>query len=75
MTGALCLIFYLEFNMNLENIAVIDTLVITAATGKLLTTATRSEYSTKKSRKTAYDAAYAEGKRFMTERQPGHFRN
>ena len=49
--------------MNLENTVVIDTLVITAATGKLLTTATRSEYSTKKSRKTAYDAAYAEGVR------------
>ena len=49
--------------MTVENIAVIDTLVITAATGKLITTATRSEYSTKKSRKTAYDAAYAEGVR------------
>ena len=49
--------------MTNENIAVIDTLVITAATGKLITTATRSEYSTKKSRKTAYDAAYAEGVR------------
>tara|TARA_A100001515_G_scaffold141138_1_gene137717 strand:- start:55 stop:666 length:612 start_codon:yes stop_codon:yes gene_type:complete len=49
--------------MNTENIAVIDTLVITAATGKLITTATRSEYSTKKSRKAAYDAAYAEGVR------------
>lgn len=49
--------------MNLENIAVIDTLVITAATGKLLTTATKKEYSTKAARKTAYDAAYAEGVR------------
>ena len=49
--------------MNVENTVVIDTLVITAATGKLITTATRSEYSTKKSRKTAYDAAYAEGVR------------
>jgi len=49
--------------MTVENIAVIDTLVITAATGKLITTATRNEYSTKKSRKTAYDAAYAEGVR------------
>jgi hypothetical protein len=63
MTGTLCLIFYLEFKMNLENTVVIDTLVITADTGKLITTATRSEYSTKKSRKTAYDAAYAEGVR------------
>ena len=49
--------------MNLENIAVIDTLVITAATGKLLTAATKKEYSTKAARKTAYDAAYAEGVR------------
>ena len=49
--------------MNLENTVVIDTLVITAATGKLITTATRSEYSTRKSRAAAYDAAYAEGVR------------
>ena len=49
--------------MNLENTVVIDTLVITAATGKLITTATRSEYSTKKSRTAAFDAAYAEGVR------------
>ena len=49
--------------MNTENIAVIDTLVITAATGKLLTTATKKEYSTKAARKVAYDAAYAEGVR------------
>ena len=49
--------------MNVENIAVIDTLVITAATGKLLTAATKKEYTTKAARKTAYDAAYAEGVR------------
>lgn len=49
--------------MNVENTVVIDTLVITAATGKLITAATRNEYSTKKSRAAAYDAAYAEGVR------------
>lgn len=49
--------------MNLENTVVIDTLVITAATGQLITTATSSEYSTKASRNAAYDAAYAEGVR------------
>ena len=42
---------------------VIQNMVITAKTGKLITASVKSEYGTAKSRGTAYDAAYAEGVR------------
>lgn len=42
---------------------VVQNMVITAETGKLITASVRSEYGTAKSRKKAYDAAYAEGVR------------
>jgi hypothetical protein len=48
---------------NQDEVTVIQNMVITAETGKLLTASVRSEYSTAKSRATAYDAAYAEGVR------------
>ena len=48
---------------NKDEVTVVQNMVITAETGKLITTSVRSEYSTARSRKTAYDAAYAEGVR------------
>ena len=48
---------------NQDEVTVIQNMVITAKTGKLITASVKSEYSTAKSRKTAYDAAYAEGVR------------
>jgi len=48
---------------NQDEPIVVQTMVITVDTGKLLTTSVRSAYSTAKSRATAYDAAYAEGVR------------
>ena len=48
---------------NQDAVTVIQTMVITAKTGKLITASVRSEYSTANSRATAYDAAYAEGVR------------
>ena len=48
---------------NKDEVTVIQTMVITAKTGKLITASVKSEYSTANSRATAYDAAYAEGVR------------
>lgn len=48
---------------NQDEVTVVQNMVITAKTGKLITTSVRSEYGTAKSRKTAYDASYAEGVR------------
>ena len=48
---------------NQDEVTVIQNMVITAKTGKLITASVKSEYSTARSRKTAYDAAYAEGVR------------
>ena len=48
---------------NQDEVTVIQTMVITAKTGKLITASVKSEYSTANSRATAYDAAYAEGVR------------
>jgi len=48
---------------NQDAVTVIQTMVITAKTGKLITASVKSEYSTANSRATAYDAAYAEGVR------------
>ena len=48
---------------NKDEVTVIQNMVITAETGKLITTSVRSEYSTVTSRAKAYDAAYADGVR------------
>lgn len=48
---------------NQNETTVIQNMVITAKTGALITAAVTSEYGTAKSRKKAYDAAYAEGVR------------
>jgi hypothetical protein len=48
---------------NQDEVTVVQNMVITAKTGKLITASVKSEYSTANSRATAYDAAYAEGVR------------
>ena len=48
---------------NKDEVTVIQNMVITAETGRLITASVRSEYRSAKSRATAYDAAYADGVR------------
>tara|TARA_R110001599_G_scaffold285082_1_gene487290 strand:- start:54 stop:680 length:627 start_codon:yes stop_codon:yes gene_type:complete len=48
---------------NQDKVTVVQNMVITAETGKLITTSVRNEYSTVNSRAKAYDAAYADGVR------------
>jgi hypothetical protein len=48
---------------NQDEVTVVQNMVITAETGRLITTSVKSEYRSAKSRATAYDAAYADGVR------------
>jgi hypothetical protein len=48
---------------NQDEVTVVQNMVITAETGRLITTSVKSEYRSARSRATAYDAAYADGVR------------
>lgn len=63
-TGALCLIFYLEFNMNVENtVVVIDSVVVTEDTGKAISGQMRALYTAEKQGVLAKDMLWADGVR------------